>query len=92
MGYHEATEKVPKHVKGSSNNCSHVVIRCHSCRHHPVESEVHHGKVHKEQVPEELQKRPLESGHGIKDGAVDKRLSKNIGEFYDDLQTLNFRA
>lgn len=68
------------------------MIRCHSRCHHPVEGEVHHGKIHKEQVPDELQKRPLESGHGIKDRAVNKRLSENIGEFYDDLQILNFRA
>lgn len=56
---HETAEKVPKHIKRSSNDGSDIVVWCESCGHHSIESEVEHCKIHEEYVPNELQSCPL---------------------------------
>lgn len=45
---HETAEEVPEHVERGSNNGGNVVIWGDGCSHHPVECEVHYGKVHEE--------------------------------------------
>lgn len=40
MRNHKTAEKVPQHIKWSSNDGSNVMIWCDSRSHHPIEGEI----------------------------------------------------
>lgn len=65
MRNHKTTEKVPQHVKWSSNDGSNIMIWCDSRSHHSVEGKIQHGEVHEEQVPNEPINSPDKGSHGV---------------------------
>lgn len=81
----EASKDIPYCIECSWYYGSNVTIWCHGNCHHTIESEVHEGEEHEENIPEELLNCPVKANKAVDNETIHNCLKEDVWDLNKNL-------